>query len=171
MALDDSASLSACPQESQSRCEVRPAAGLLRVSLLRLCLSFLIRNTGMNTQPRSPALCLPQTSSTVSSPHPLPDFGFLGHHICREGYRHTSSARTGPSRSQPGQPARRSSSLLHGPPLADPSGGPHAEQMAGEVHGPISCCYLLLMTRSVNFAGNTPSCLCVPPALITVIEL
>lgn len=35
----------------------------------------------------------------------------------------------------------------------------------------VSCCYLLLMTRSVNFVGNTPSCLCMPPALITVIEL
>lgn len=120
-----------------------------------------------------------------SKSHPLPPpdqqhcqlptspsrFWFLGHHICREGYRHISSARTGPSWSQPRRSACRSSSLLHSPTLADPSCGPHAEQMAGEVHGPISCCYLLLMTWSVNFVGNAPSCLCVPPALITVIEL
>lgn len=48
---------------------------------------------------------------------------------------------------------------------------PRAEQMAGEASGRVSCCYLSLMTRSVNFVGNTPSCLCMPPALITVIEL
>lgn len=49
--------------------------------------------------------------------------------------------------------------------------GPRAEQMAGERSGRVSCCYLSLMTRSVNFVGNTPSCLCTPPALIAVIEL
>lgn len=48
---------------------------------------------------------------------------------------------------------------------------PRTEQMAGEASGRVSCCYLSLMTRSVNFVGNTPSCLCMPPALITVIEL
>lgn len=85
-----------------------------------------------------------------------------------------SPAITVPSRPQPGgSPSQQfCAAPPRGPPAAPrPSGGPRAEQMAGEASGRVSCCYLSLMTRSVNSVGNTPSCLCMPPALITVIEL
>ena len=95
----------------------------------------------------------------------LPDVGFLGRAACRRGgFRRVRGALVG-------APARGSPSQQFSAGSTSPLGGPRAEQMAGEASGRVSCCYLSLMTRSVNSVGNTPSCLCMPPALITVIEL
>lgn len=48
---------------------------------------------------------------------------------------------------------------------------PRAEQMAGEASGPRQLLLSLADDTACKFCGNTPPCLCMPPALITVIEL
>ena len=110
----------------------------------------------------------PRRAGTVASPHP--PFQMLAFWAALSTGRAASSAIAVRSRPQPG--GSPSQQFAAAPPRGPrPSGGPRAEQMAGEASGRVSCCYLSLMTRSVNSVGNTPSCLCMPPALITVIEL
>lgn len=119
----------------------------------------------VGTNPEERAPLPPQT--------PVPDIVFLGRPVRREGQLpQRSLSCPGPS-SAGGSPnqqlsaAARSSGGQHLAPRAAPA----PSRWQGEASGRVSCCYLSLMTRSVNFVGNTPSRLCMPPALITVIEL
>lgn len=107
-----------------------------------------------------------QNSRNIASPPPLPDCPDWG-----GGARDVSGPLRGRVTLCGGQ--RGVGSVVRGGRLrvALSPPRPRTEQMAGEASGRVSCCYLSLMTRSVNFVGNTPSCLCMPPALITVIEL
>ena len=141
-----------------------------------LCLSFLICSMGAKPRSSRPTLRhgghKPRRAGAIASPNPRSRHRVSGP-PCPQGGA-ASPAIAALSRPQPGRGATRVSSSppLRGPPAAPrPSGGPRAKQMAEEASGRVSCCYLSLMTRSVNFVGNTPSCLCMPPALITVIEL
>ena len=141
-----------------------------------LGLSLPIRSTGAKVRCSSITLRHGRAQTQKSRyrrlpTSPIPDVGFLGRVVYGEGsFLSDRGAVAAPARGQPKSAVRRRPAAWSAG-STSPLGRPRAEQMAGEASGSVSCCYLSLMTRSVNSVGNTPSCLCMPPALITVIEL
>lgn len=134
VAPNSPASLSGCPQEGKSRCAVRLCPRLNVGDPPGSVLQFPHRKHGGENQISEshplPPLAQPEDSSTVAFPSSLPDVGFLGSHVCREGHRRTSPASTRLS-AVPAWPPCRSGSLLRGLPLADPSVGPALSRWQG----------------------------------------
>lgn len=141
-----------------------------------LCLSFLIWSMGAKPRSSRPTLRhgghKPRRAAAIASPNPRSRHRVSGP-PCPQGGA-ASPAIVALSRPQLGRGQPESAALRRCAVLRQhlaPRAAPAPSRWQGEASGRVSCCYLSLMTRSVNFVGNTPSCLCMPPALITVIEL